>query len=133
MRPQGYNFNPFNRILGFLFAPRPMNKLLILTTMPDEAGANRLARTLIEGSLAACVNILPAMQSIYSWKGNLQQGTEQQLLIKTLEKHYHAVETCIHDNHPYELPEIIAVPISKGLPEYMQWIDKSCQTPDETH
>ena len=105
-----------------------MNHLIVMTTMPDMPSAERLAEGLVSRSLAACVNILPAMQSIYEWKGELQHGTEHQLLIKTLKSRYSAVEQFITDSHPYELPEILAIPIQQGLTQYLDWISENCET-----
>jgi periplasmic divalent cation tolerance protein len=103
-----------------------MSYLLILTTMPDRDSAERLAAGLIEQSLAACVNILPEMQSIYRWQGERQQGTEHQLIIKTCANQYENVEKWIKNKHPYELPEILAIPIQNGLGGYLEWINENC-------
>ena len=110
----------------------PVNQLIVLTTMPDEASAEQLAKALIERSLAACVNILPRMKSIYRWKDRLEQGTEHQLLIKTLSEKYEDVENFIKNAHPYELPEILAIPVEKGLPGYLGWIADNCENNNET-
>lgn len=104
-----------------------MTHLLVMTTLPDMAGAQALARSIIEESLAACVNILPGIQSIYLWEGKLEKSTEHQLFIKTHEKSYNALETFIHKHHPYQLPEIIALPIQHGLQDYLDWIEESCE------
>lgn len=96
--------------------------LLILTTMPDETSARALARSLVSANMAACVNLLPQMTSIYEWKGQAEEGTEHLLLIKSTQERYPDLETAIRDQHPYELPEIIATPITHGLPEYLNWI-----------
>lgn len=101
--------------------------LLVLTTSPDRQTAEQLAGLLVDQSLAACVNILPPMQSIYRWKGKRQSGEECQLLIKTNRRQYKKLEACIGENHPYELPEIIAIPIEQGHPQYLQWIDECCE------
>lgn len=103
----------------------PSAPLLVLTTWPDAVGAQRLARTLLERRLAACVNILPPMTSVYTWEGRTTSGEEHQLLIKTTSTHFDAVQHAIVEEHPYELPEIIAIPIQRGLPAYLQWIDES--------
>jgi periplasmic divalent cation tolerance protein len=101
--------------------------IIMLTTLPDEAAARELARALISARLAACINIMPRMTSIYSWKGKLEEGQEHLLIIKTRSERYAAIEQAIKAQHPYELPEIIATPISHGLPEYMNWIDENSQ------
>ncbi|RMD70190.1 MAG: divalent-cation tolerance protein CutA [Gammaproteobacteria bacterium] len=99
--------------------------LLVFNTCPDEDTARRIARTLVEQRLAACVNILPGLSSIYAWKGDIEEGEECLLLIKTREEAYGALEKTLQSLHPYELPEIVAVPIAKGLPPYLQWIQES--------
>ncbi len=104
-----------------------MSQLLVITTVPDMASAEALACGIIEGSLAACVNILPNIQSIYRWEGKLQNSTEHQLFIKTVEKSYNALEAFMQKHHPYELPEIIALPIQRGLRGYLDWVDESCE------
>ncbi|WP_455380627.1 divalent-cation tolerance protein CutA [Acidihalobacter prosperus] len=99
--------------------------LLVLTTYPDREGAEQLATKLVQNSLAACVNVLPAMRSFYVWKGQPTAGDEYLLLIKTHENRYEALEKTILAIHPYELPEIIATPITQGLSGYLNWIESS--------
>jgi len=101
--------------------------IIILTTLPDEVVARSLAQELIKSQMAACINIMPRMSSIYSWKGKIEEGQEHLLMIKTRTERYAAIEQAIRAQHPYELPEIIATPISHGLPEYMNWIDENSQ------
>lgn len=96
--------------------------ILILTTVPDTATADRLASLLVESRLAACVNILPGVRSVYRWQGTVERADELQLIIKTASDGYRAVEEAIRAHHPYETPEIIALPIAQGLPAYLQWI-----------
>ncbi len=103
----------------------PDRVVLILTTLPNEEAAERLAHTLVEQKLAACVNIHGQMTSVYSWKGKIERGTEHQLVIKTTAPLYPAIERFIQQEHPYELPEILAVQVSDGLPGYIEWVD-SC-------
>ncbi len=103
------------------------NYLVVMTTIDDEAAAQTLANGLIEGSLAACVNILPAMQSTYLWQGKCHTDRELQLFIKTTRQRYTELEAYIRDNHPYDLPEIIAIPIEAGLANYLDWIKESCE------
>jgi periplasmic divalent cation tolerance protein len=100
-----------------------METLLVLTNLPDRAAAEKLAETLIEQKLAACVNILAPCRSVYRWKGTVQHDEEHPLLVKTTAARYAALEAAIRAGHPYELPEIIAVPIERGLPAYLQWVD----------
>jgi periplasmic divalent cation tolerance protein len=96
--------------------------IVTLCTCPDKVTAEKIARLLVEGRLATCVNILPNMRSIYSWKGQIETAEEHLLIIKSPQAGYQAIETAIRNHHPYELPEIIAVPIERGLPEYINWI-----------
>lgn len=99
-----------------------MPTLLVLTNLPDRAVAERLAEALVEQRLAACVNLLAPCRSVYRWKGELQRDEEHPLLAKTTTERYAALESAIRAAHPYELPEIVAVPIERGLPEYLAWI-----------
>ncbi|MHB1358155.1 MAG: divalent-cation tolerance protein CutA [Rhodocyclaceae bacterium] len=96
--------------------------LLVLTNLPDEASAHSLATALIEAKLAACVNILAPCRSVYRWQGRIEDAAEVPLLIKTTAERYAALEAAIRAQHPYELPEIIAVPIERGLPDYLSWV-----------
>ena len=96
--------------------------IVTFCTCPDKATAEKIARVLVEGALAACVNILPNITSIYSWQGQIESAEEYLLIIKSPQKGYQAIESAILNQHPYELPEIIAVPIAHGLPEYINWI-----------
>ena len=95
---------------------------IVFSNCPDAEVAERIARALIEEGLAACVNILPPMRSIYRWKGQVEVATEQMLVIKIQQARYPAVQDRIRALHPYELPEIIAVPIADGLPAYLTWL-----------
>lgn len=96
--------------------------LLVYTTMPTEEAAKNLAVQLLDDKLAGCINVLPRMTSLYKWKGKLEQGNEHLLMIKTHASRYAALAERIRKEHPYELPEIIAVTIERGLPEYLRWI-----------
>ena len=100
-----------------------MHTLLVITNLPDRAAAERLADALVEKRVAACVNILAPCRSVYRWKGALQREEEHPVLIKTTAERYPALEAAIRAAHPYELPEIIAVPIERGLPAYLAWVD----------
>lgn len=95
--------------------------LLVITNLPDQDSARRMAEMLIAERLAACVNALAPCTSIYRWQGRVETAQEIPLLIKTLVSHYGKVEAAIRQHHPYELPEIIAVPLSSALPEYLAW------------
>ncbi len=100
-----------------------MDSLLVLTNLPDRESAEKLATSLIEQRLAACVNILAPCSSIYRWQGEIRRDEEHPLLIKTAPDRYPELEEAIRANHPYELPEIIAVSIVDGLPAYLQWVE----------
>jgi periplasmic divalent cation tolerance protein len=96
--------------------------LLVFTNLPDEASAQALATDLVTERLAACVNVLAPCRSTYRWQGAIESALEIPLLIKTTTERYAALEAAIRAGHPYELPEIIAVPIAHGLPEYLTWV-----------
>ncbi|CAG0946338.1 MAG: Divalent-cation tolerance protein CutA [Rhodocyclaceae bacterium] len=99
-----------------------MEALLVITTLPDAETARALAGRLVERRLVACANILAPCQSLYHWKGRLEEAEEVPLLMKTSAARYPALEEAIRDYHPYELPEIVAVRIDKGLPAYLAWV-----------
>ena len=99
-----------------------METLLVLTNCPDEATANAIALALVEEKLAACVNILPRVQSVYRWQGAVESASEIPLLIKSTVGRYAELEAAIRARHPYEVPEIIALPITQGLPAYLNWV-----------
>ncbi len=97
---------------------------LVFCTCPDRESAGQLATALVEQHLAACVNILPGIHSVYRWQGEMESANELLLLIKTHSGVYRALERLIVQLHPYELPEIIAVPVENGLPAYLDWISE---------
>jgi periplasmic divalent cation tolerance protein len=99
-----------------------MGTLLVLTNLPDRAAAERLADALIEQRVAACVNILAPCRSVYRWQGAVQHDEEHPMLIKATTDGYPALEAAIRAGHPYELPEIIAVPVERGLAAYLEWV-----------
>lgn len=99
-----------------------MEPLLVITNLPDRDSARRIADMLVRERLAACVNMLSPCISTYRWRDGIETAEEIPLLIKTLASRYGKVEAHIREHHPYELPEIIAVPISAGLPDYLAWI-----------
>lgn len=94
-----------------------------MTTAPDKEAAEHLAKHLVEHGMAACVNISGEITSVYRWQGKLEQGTEHQLTIKTTPARYQEVERLIREKHSYELPEILAIPVSLGLPAYLEWVN----------
>lgn len=95
---------------------------LVYCTCPDQAVAERLAGLLVEQGLAACVNIVPGLTSVYVWQGEVQKDAEVLLLIKTHVDCYPHLQAVLREAHPYELPEIVAVSFSEGLPDYFSWI-----------
>ena len=99
-----------------------MSALLVLTNCPDETSANAIALAVVEARLAACVNILPRVQSVYRWQGAVESASEIPLLMKTTAANYPALEAAIRAQHPYEIPEIIALPVERGLPAYLNWV-----------
>lgn len=102
----------------------PSQALLVLTTLPDRDSARSLAASLVEQRLAACVNLLAGCTSLYRWQGKVEEATEVPLLMKTTVARYAALEAAIRAAHPYELPEVVAVPVTRGLPAYLKWIDE---------
>jgi periplasmic divalent cation tolerance protein len=96
--------------------------LLVLTNLGDIDSARRIARELVERRLAACVNMLPGVQSVYRWQGAIEEEGEITLLIKTTATRYAELEAALRSLHPYQLPEVIALPIANGLPAYLDWI-----------
>ena len=99
-----------------------MEPLLVLTNLPDQSSAEKLAHALIESRAAACVNVLAACCSIYRWQGAVETTDEIPLLIKTTAANYPQVEEIVRAQHPYDLPELIAIPITHGLPAYLSWL-----------
>jgi len=100
---------------------------LVLCTLPDADSAGRIAGILVEERLAACVNIVPGLVSVYRWDGAVQQDDEVLLLIKTTQAVYGQLEQRIRTLHPYELPEIISLPIQTGQADYIQWIKNNLE------
>lgn len=105
--------------------------LLVITNLPDESSAEKLAFRLIEARAAACVNRLAPCVSTYRWRNNIESSTEVPVLIKTTQGGYSRLEKLIREAHPYELPEIIAVPVTAGLPAYLDWIAGEIITPEK--
>jgi periplasmic divalent cation tolerance protein len=98
--------------------------LLVMTNVPDQQSALDLAEKLVNLRVAACVNCLPAVQSVYRWQEKIEQATEVTLLIKTRRDCYTALENAIRQEHPYDVPEIIALPVETGLPAYLAWVEE---------
>jgi periplasmic divalent cation tolerance protein len=99
-----------------------MKPLLVLSNCPSREVADTLARALVERQLAACVNILAPCRSVYRWQGKIETAEEIPVLIKTTSTVYPALEVAIRSLHPYEVPEIVALPIEQGLPAYLAWL-----------
>lgn len=106
--------------------------LLVLTTLPDAATAQRIARSLVEAGHAACVSIGAPVRSIYTWQGAIEEADEVPLAIKTTVAAYDALESALRALHPYDLPEIVALPVDRGLPAYLQWVGEMTNTYTET-
>jgi len=101
------------------------DKVLVLTTAGSESEARKIAHALVERRLAACVNVIPRIQSVYRWQGKVEQALEYLLLIKTVKSREEAVRAAIRELHSYELPECIAIPIESGSAEYLKWLSDS--------
>jgi periplasmic divalent cation tolerance protein len=100
----------------------PGDVVVVLTSLPERDAALELARTLVERRLAACVNVLAPGTSVFRWQQKLEIAQEVPVLIKTRAALYTQVEAAIRELHPYELPEVIAVPVVRGLPPYLEWV-----------
>ena len=96
---------------------------IVFCTVPDTDSGHRIAARLVQDGLAACVNLITGIDSVYRWKGQLEKASEVLLMIKSRSADYTEVEAAISALHPYELPEIIAVPLSNGLPGYLDWVN----------
>jgi periplasmic divalent cation tolerance protein len=103
--------------------------LLILCTCPDQATAERIAETVVGERLAACANLVPGLTSVYRWEGQIQRDTEWLLLVKTQAAVYPLLETRLRELHPYQTPEIIALPIQTGSAAYLDWIADNTGAP----
>ncbi len=100
---------------------------IAFSTIDSEEEAKKIARALVEAKLAACVNIIPKLTSIYKWKGKLCEEEEFLLIIKTSQTRLEELKATFKKLHPYEVPELIACPIIDGLPDYLDWVIKSTQ------
>jgi periplasmic divalent cation tolerance protein len=95
---------------------------LVLTTVPDTATAQDIADALVGGGLAACVTALPMARSTYRWQGTVERADEIPLMIKTTRERLDALTEALRSRHPYEVPEILALPVETGLPAYLDWV-----------
>ena len=96
--------------------------LLVVSTLPDRESAEKIAKILVDARLAACVNVLAPCKSVYRWQGAIEESGEVPVLIKTTAGCYDRLESAMRAHHPYELPEIVAVPVARGLPGYLGWV-----------
>ena len=99
--------------------------VIVLTTFPADGDAEMVARTLVEERLVACVNILPVMDSVYRWQGNIDQSRERQMVMKTTGDRVGDLTRRLEELHPYEVPELLVVPVSGGGERYLGWIGDS--------
>ncbi len=102
-----------------------MSALVVFATFPDIDVARRIVRTLVEERLAACGNLVPGAESIYTWKGAVETSAEVLGVMKTEAARYEQLQARLNELHPYEVPECIAFPITAGLPDYLRWVAES--------
>ena len=100
----------------------PDEIVLAFSTFPDEETARRIAREMVSENFAACANIIPAIESVYRWQGKMESGNEALAFFKTTKARSAAFQEKLKSLHPYEVPEIIFIPVTAGLPEYLQWV-----------
>jgi periplasmic divalent cation tolerance protein len=105
--------------------------LLVMTNLPDLPSAQSMARALVGAKLAACVNILPGVQSVYRWQGEVEEASEVSLLMKTTQGRYAQLQQAIIAAHPYDVPEVIALPLADGYPSYLHWV--AAETAQDGH
>lgn len=105
-----------------------MEPVVVLCTFPDLDQARQIGAALVERQVAACVNLLPGVESIYRWEGKVERAGEVLAVIKTTR--YADLEAAIRELHPYEVPEILALPVAAGLPAYLDWMKESCERQD---
>lgn len=103
--------------------------LVVVTTCPDTDSTEQIARALVARRVAASVNIVPEVRSVFRWRDAMQRAAEQLLLIKCVASNYNAVEAVIQELHPYEVPQVIALPIVEGADDYLAWIAESSVAP----
>jgi periplasmic divalent cation tolerance protein len=124
--------NPASRVLlrtdiliGISSQPSTNDVLIVLTTWPDAEKARAAARTLVEEKLAACANIVPSVESIYRWQGNVETSAEVMAIFKTTTARYSALEARIRELHTYEVPEILSLRVANGFPDYLKWVQEA--------
>jgi periplasmic divalent cation tolerance protein len=104
------------------------DKIVILSTCATEADAERIARALVDARLAACVNVVPGARSFYRWKGAVEDAAECLLVIKSSRLLFDALRVALEKAHPYEVPELLALPILEGAPNYLNWLSENLGT-----
>lgn len=109
-----------------------MDEILVLVTVGSEDEATKISKILVENRLAACVNIIPGMRSIFQWEGRIDEEREFLLLIKTIQEAFDQLVVAVKTNHSYSLPEIIALPISYGSEDYLSWIRNTTKSGNST-
>lgn len=102
------------------------NVVVVLVTAPDLATARRLARRALECRLVACVNLVPGLESHYFWEGKLEQSSEVLLICKTLRSRLRRLESLVREEHPYQVPEFLAIPVQAGFEAYLAWVRSEC-------
>jgi periplasmic divalent cation tolerance protein len=103
--------------------------VVAMTTLPADFDARSLAEALVTEGLAACVAVIPSIESVYAWEGVLQHDREQQVLIKTTRERVDALWTALRERHPYEVPEFVVLPVVDGNPTYLDWVARSARPP----
>lgn len=121
----------FSVAAGFAGVLRLLNgmagKILLgLSTFPDTETARRISNQLVTEKFAGCANVLPGVESIYRWKGKVETANETLVFFKVSEDRQTAFQEKLRSLHPYEVPEIIFVPVTRGLPEYLRWVAENC-------
>lgn len=105
--------------------------VILLTTSPDMATARDIANTLLKEKLVACVNLLPQITSMYVWQGQQEESTEVQMILKTRRSLFPILEQRIKALHPYDVPEILTIPVTDGSPDYLQWLHDQTEMSDQ--
>lgn len=100
--------------------------LLVISTFPDVETARRIARQLVTEHLAACANLVPSVQSIYHWEGKVEEAQETMVFFKTMGARFPELQARLKSLHPYDVPEIIALSLADGLPQYLRWVAQNC-------
>jgi periplasmic divalent cation tolerance protein len=124
-----YGQNTILQLKKRIFMSDDAKHILVISTCPGSISAKKIAQDLVTEKLAACVNIIPGVQSYFSWVGKVDTANEYMLIIKTTDDVYDALEKRIVKLHPYELPEIIAVSIEAGFSAYLDWVSKNSKKP----